>query len=508
LRAKPAIRGLTDALVGLGDEQWRRAVARLREVRLLAPVDPSDPDALDAHPLVREWFGERARQTNEAGWKAAHSRLYDHLRKTTREGSAPTLPELAPLYHAVAHGCQAGRHKAALAEVYKNRICRRTIDGKLLYYSNNILGAFASDLAAIYWFFEHQYEAPVGALAPRDRAWVVFEAGTKLRAQGRLQEALPAMRAGLLMQEEAHDWANAAIAAAALSETQLLFGDLASAAATADKSVMLADQIGDAAFMVLFRTVRARVHHSAGHREKAADFFLDAERRQRETGGYHFLHSVRGYNYCDVLLSQGRFYPARDRAQQTLEFARTNNWLLDVAFDTLMLGRAHLAIALLGMATDALASVDAIRFDRAVEGFRTSGQKDEFPRALIARSAFRRVLGDRDGAKSDLDEAKEIAEPGKMRLYCCDCALEGARLALARREAFAPLHGFVQPSPPPPVLPDPDAAAVLKEEARKQLDVARKLITECGYHRRDEELAELDAVMAGHRRFADLPPRV
>ena len=62
LRAKPAIPGLTDALVGLSDEQWRRAVARLREVRLLAPVDPSDPEALDAHPLVREWFGDRARR--------------------------------------------------------------------------------------------------------------------------------------------------------------------------------------------------------------------------------------------------------------------------------------------------------------------------------------------------------------------------------------------------------------------------------------------------------------
>jgi hypothetical protein len=37
---------------------------------------------------------------------------------------------------------------------------------------------------------------------------------------------------------------------------------------------------------------------------------------------------------------------------------------------------------------------------------------------------------------------------------------------------------------------------------------ARKLIAECGYHRRDEELAELDAVVAGARRFADLPPRV
>ena len=59
LRAKPAIPDLTDALVDLSDEQWRRAVARLREVRLMAPGDPSDSNSLDDHPLVREWFGER-----------------------------------------------------------------------------------------------------------------------------------------------------------------------------------------------------------------------------------------------------------------------------------------------------------------------------------------------------------------------------------------------------------------------------------------------------------------
>ncbi len=42
----------------------------------------------------------------------------------------------------------------------------------------------------------------------------------------------------------------------------------------------------------------------------------------------------------------------------------------------------------------------------------------------------------------------------------------------------------------------------------RALDVGRELILTCGYHRRDEELAELDAVVAGARRFADLPPRV
>jgi len=40
------------------------------------------------------------------------------------------------------------------------------------------------------------------------------------------------------------------------------------------------------------------------------------------------------------------------------------------------------------------------------------------------------------------------------------------------------------------------------------LATARELIERCGYHRRDEELAELETVLAGQRRFADLPPQV
>ena len=125
LRAKPAIPGLTDALVDLSDDQWRRNVERLRDVRLLAPVDKSDPEALDAHPLVREWFGERLWQMNEAAWKEAHSRLYDHLRDATHEGKTPSLADLAPFYHAIVHGCQAGRYQEALKEVYQNLIYRR-----------------------------------------------------------------------------------------------------------------------------------------------------------------------------------------------------------------------------------------------------------------------------------------------------------------------------------------------------------------------------------------------
>jgi tetratricopeptide (TPR) repeat protein len=516
LRAEPAIPGLTDSLVDLSGDQWRRAVERLREVRLLAPADPSDSEALDAHPLVREWFGERLRQKNETAWIAAHSRLYDHLRDTTREGKTPTLADLAPLYHAIAHGCRAGRHQEALNKVYANRICRRNADGTLQFYAVNKLGAVGSSLAAISLFFDRLYETPSAALTTRDRAWVFSEASFALRSQGRLQEALPAMRAGLQMQEEAQNWNDCANSASNLSDTELIAGQILGAVVAAEKAVAFADRAGDTFWMLANRATYAAALHAIGEREKAEDLFADAERRQREwQPQIPFLYSLRGFQHCDLLLSRGRVVPARERAARTLEFAQRNGRVLAIGLDTLTIGRVHLVVGLQNLATglpaesaipDARAAAGGL--EKAVEGLRASGEQVWIVRGLIARAAFHRAVGDWAGAARDLNEAKEIAEPGPMRLYLCDCAIERARLALARGEASAPLNGFVELSPPPPVLPDPDAAAALTEEARRQLDTARKLIAACRYHRRDEELEELDAVVAGNRRFADLPPRV
>ena len=514
-RVKPPIAGLTDALADLTEEQWRRAVERLRDVRLLAPVDPSGPDALDAHPLVREWFGERLRATNEPAWKAAHGRLYEHLRDTTKEGPTPTLADLGPLYHAIAHGCRAGRHREALNEVYVGRICRRYPNGQNEFYASGTLGAFGSNLAAISWFFDRPYETPSAALSPPDRSWVLSEAGNGLRAQGRLMESLPTARASLRFYEEARRWTNAAIASAVLSDTELLFGEVEDAVAMAEKAAGYAERARDRAQMVVAKTTQGTALVAAGAWRKAEGLFGDAERLQHQYDPQHpLLFTGRGYQYCDLIISQGRPAEARDRATQTLEIARRNNWILFIALDTLTLGRAHRGLALLRPASGpspepASVDVDAAsaRFDEAVAGLRGAGQNGHVARGLIARSAFRRSIGDWGGAARDLDEAHEFAEPGPMRLFLCNIALERAQLALARREAFAPLGGLAG-AHPPPVSPDAAAASALRDEARKQLDMARKLISTCGYHRRDEELAELDAVVAGARRFASLPPRV
>ena len=112
------------------------------------------------------------------------------------------------------------------------------------------------------------------------------------------------------------------------------------------------------------------------------------------------------------------------------------------------------------------------------------------PRGLLARAAFRRSIGDWDSAARDLDEVEEIAEPGPMRLYLCDAALERARLAFAKIEAFAPLNGMLEKdNPPKPTVPSAEQITELKSEAEKQLKIAADYIETCGYHRRDEELA-------------------
>ena len=62
LRKAPANEGLTEPLVGLDDRQWTAAVVRLEEIGLVRRDGGAGGAlALDAHPLVREYFGGRLR---------------------------------------------------------------------------------------------------------------------------------------------------------------------------------------------------------------------------------------------------------------------------------------------------------------------------------------------------------------------------------------------------------------------------------------------------------------
>jgi len=57
----PAIAGLTESLTGLSPSEWRMLLGGLRRARMLAGEDAHHPEQLDAHPLVREYFGKQLR---------------------------------------------------------------------------------------------------------------------------------------------------------------------------------------------------------------------------------------------------------------------------------------------------------------------------------------------------------------------------------------------------------------------------------------------------------------
>ena len=457
----PEIPGLTEPLFAtktkslgvqrthhpIAEREWRVTLAHLESAKLVAMHRDETRAlvALDAHPLLREYFGRQLREKRPDSWRAAHRRLYEHLYATTKEGEAPTLEDLQPLYQAVAHGCHAGLEEEALDSVYYARIHRREA------YAIKKLGAFGSDLGAVACFFETPWKRVSPAFAEDNQAWLLAEAALHLRALGRLTEAVEPMRAGLSLKVRRADWTNAAIAGSNLSELELTLGDVARALTDAEQSVTYADRSGAGFQRITKRATHADALHQAGRPAEAEALFREAEQMQAEARAeYPLLYSLQGFRYCDFLLGQaerdawqalldgGRRQDAlascravSERAAQTIKIAESNKWLLDIALDHLTLGRAALYEAVLSGEWPGGFAKASTHLCAAVDGLRRAGTQDHLPRGLLTRAWLRAVLGKRTGVESaqeDLDEGWEIAARGPMPLFQVDIHLYRARL--------------------------------------------------------------------------------
>jgi hypothetical protein len=463
LWAAPVIIGLTDALAGLPKPAWNEAVTALRDVGLLAEgSETEEAERLDAHPLVREYFGEQLRREQPEAWRKGHRRLYEHLKEKAKP-LPDTIEEMAPLYAAVVHGCLAGKNQEALDEVLWKRIQRKDE-----YFGFKKLGAFGSEVAVLSAFFDPPWERLAPGLSEADEAVVLAQAGFALRALGRLPEAAGLMRMALDQAIAQENWENAAIGASNLSELLQARGELREALEQAGKSVELADKSGDAFQRMARRTTLAAAQHAMGLREEAAAQLEEAERMQKEMQPvYPLLYSFQGFRYCDLLLDQGRDAEVRERAAQTLVWVEAQHWLLDIALGHLSLGRAHLLAAERGAGGDPAEA--ASHLAASVDGLRRAGGQDDLPLGLLARAALHTHTRAFALARHDLDEALSIATRCGFRLHEADAHLAYARLSL------------VESTP---------------ASARPHLARARQIIEATGYHRRDAELAQLEAEAA------------
>lgn len=175
LRRKPFIPGLEGASEQLKETDWQIRLSNLRDATLLANSLPDQREVLEAHPLVREFFGAQFQRLYPKGWREAHKRLYEHL-KTRAKDQPETSAEMGPLFAAVVHGCKADLHEQVLEEVYKRRLMR----GEARYASNK-LAAFGPLLSALSNFFERgNWTQPIPALSANARIYVLNQAASYL----------------------------------------------------------------------------------------------------------------------------------------------------------------------------------------------------------------------------------------------------------------------------------------------------------------------------------------
>jgi hypothetical protein len=574
----PVLAGITEPLVDAGPEQWRAAIADLEKLRLVSTQPPRARDvvrgyaeekareatkwwkrnlahdigqpgdfrperiaeknglpALDAHPLLREYFANQLGKDAAESVKQGHGRLADHLLK-----SVPYWPEgedgLQPLYQAIVHGTRAGRVQEMCEEVYRDRILRGTV-----FYSTKKLGLHSSDLGAVGCFFAKQWQTPSPELLPNARAWLLNEASQCLRAVGRLTEAVEPLRTGIEMLIQQENWKEAALSAGNLSELGLTLGAIADAVRDGACSIELADRSGHGLERISERTTHADTLHHAGKRDAARTLFAEAETLQEKRQlDYPLLYSVRGYQYCDLLLADAaqagwraqlsgpaaRFSGAssppetpeeigssnhgktpdsgqspvrqdhqdaspeggpvvagcvpqdaghggRDaralhlsllsevaaRAMRTLGWAERHGDPLDIALDHLTLARVALYGEVLGSQP-----AEGTHFQSALAYVRATGDQERIPRVLLSCAWWRVRRGEGGEGRALLEEAEDISRRGGMRLQLADTLLHRALL----------FHGAEDIG-----------------QARKDVEEAGRIIAECGYKRREPELAML-----------------
>ncbi len=465
---RPADKDATGAVVresivtGL-NEYLRKDLAgplkRLRDARLLAKVSTHAPGTLDAHPLVREHFGEDLEATNLEAFKEGHRRLYEYLQSVPDKDQPDTLDELAPLYAAVHHGCKAGLHQETLEQVYWARICRGDN-----YYNIRALGSYGSDLTILAGFFSEPWSTPDESLTEHGGTICQNIVGNCLMALGRLTEAAEPMEAALTASINSKRWEDASSTASNLSLLCLTQGNIDRALKYAEQSSKYAD-ICDVPFARLSsRAAHANALHQDGSLIDAEALFAEAKKIQKkDQPKLPHLYSAQGYFYHDFLLTQRKAKDVFDIALGNVAWAIRSRGLLDTAVERLSLGRALVALAKDRKSQHLIQAQGEL--NAAVEGLREARAQEFIARGLLARAEYSIFTRSFDKARSDLTETLELAERSGMRLFEADAHLGFARLCLAQDD---------------------------RTKAQGHLAIAKPMITEMGYHRRDPEVEELE----------------
>lgn len=431
LRNRPAISGLTEPLVDLSEEEWNIHLRYLERCGLISLYREDSAVGsgmlLDAHALVREYFADKLREENPTGRSEAHGRLFDHLMKLTGSSRRrPTLEDTAPLFHALMHGCEANRLREAL-DVYRQRILMG--EERLVRYT---LGAFGSQVAALFYFVDPELRSPAPQLSPDDGAFVLSQLGFCLRSLTLFGEAQEWMRAALDAYRKLKNWKQACDSAAILCHLYTTTGHLDMALHSAQESVKLADKSRDPHLRTIMRMTRGNVYHYLGNPVAARRSFRNAEKMkpEMESEESRLRYTLRLFHYHDFLLTEGKLDEVISGAREALKVQLPGRQSeLNQGLHSVSLGLALLLKAQRGDRADLVEAQHYL--DQALIHLRNADREDDLPYALTARADVRRQMDNLAGSRDDLEEADLVTSRAQMRRLAAHCQLSFARLHLA-----------------------------------------------------------------------------
>jgi len=439
LVAEPHIGGLTDGLllhrekvrnfIGMVKEvrerplspeertqRLRFAKERLRALKIFAPATAGDPALIDAHPVVRQYFGDELKRSNAAAFATGHARLFEHYSRTGPE-LPDTLEEMQPLFYAIKHGCLAGSVQEAF-QLYWDRISRKH-DG----YSVRILGAVAPMVGLLGNFFDEPWRTPSSKLSSGARRELINQTAGLLTLSGRLREALEVLDGARITEGYFRN--------AQYSSLLLDLGQVDQAVSAAGENLDRVNKQDGVRPKINALVQLGHALFQRGEVELAEANFAAAEVLQRDNikqTRRQYLFSTNGFKFNRLLLAKGEYGEVIERAENSLIICRRIGNQLGIGLDQLMLAQAH---------AESGANDEECRrlFDAAVVELRSANSDDYLPHALLWRAGFNRANHRWEAAGEDLTEVEEIADFGEMRLFLADSALERARIAAAAGDA-------------------------------------------------------------------------
>jgi tetratricopeptide (TPR) repeat protein len=418
----PIIPNLTEDVTTIPRRQWDEAALALRNLGLLARKSDSAPDILDAHPLIREFFGMRLRDQYPCAWREAHRRLYLYHNSTSAR-DPKTLDELLAVGHAIAHACLAGETASAF-KLYDRKVRRKI----------NAFGFYDLDISILLNFFQEPWHRVASELPESSQAEVLAAALISLRSSGRLSEAAEAAEHTCSILKQQGKWKRYVDQKTKVVQIQIKLGRLRQAIHEATEALTLARQHGVTHQLADLCCFLGQAHHLRGNNAEAEKAFRQSFEAARNQEADPRALSVREFVMSEFYLDVGKPSVVEKYASRAMDLVRgmgPDRAVRAFALDHLALGRLKLHHAQTATEKARHYESAAAHIQEALTGLRNHNLIEDLPHALIMRASHGRLTGNFDAAVKDLQEAIDIAEHCGMRLSYVDACVETARLELA-----------------------------------------------------------------------------